>query len=217
MGFKVGVHYCMYRRQRIPDVGDPGYVNWFHNRVKKEVEKINADFIFFDEPVASSSYFRTPELVAWFYNYADKRGKDVWVNDDLGCDINKKSGDVLEGKGFTMSGVSSKTWMSWFISRNQWNGWINEFGMLRKGGSGERWEWKYRTPEELLHVFIDMVAKGGVWCVQMVNTKKAWEIMWEIGDWFEINGETIYGTRPFLKPDPECILLPQGPVQKKYG
>ena len=50
----------------------------------------------------------------------------------------------------------------------------------------------------------------------MVNTKKAWEIMREIGDWLEINGEAIYETRPFFDPDPECIRLPQGRPPEEF-
>ena len=135
--------------------------------------------MFFDGCQAPSSYFRTPELIAWFYNDADKKEKDVVVNSYFGNDQREgKYGDVIHIEGSTMSSVSPKTWMMWDMIRNEWNCWVNEFGIhVRDGG---KWEWVYREPEDLIHVFVDVVSKGGFWCVQMFNTKQA-ENMWEIG------------------------------------
>jgi hypothetical protein len=207
-GFKVGIHYNLLRRDRVPSLGDPGYVDWWRKRVKDEVKSIDSDFLFFDGCQAHSSYFKTPQLVSWFYNYADSLVKEVWVNEDLGIDTREsiEYGDVLEGEGFTMSGVSSKHFLNWDMLRNEWNCWVNEFGIHKRDGS--KWEWTYRDVEDLLQLFIYNVSIGGGWCVQMVNTKKAWEIMWKIGDWLVINGEAIYYTRPYNDPIENVRRLP---------
>ena len=90
-GLKVGIHYNLIRRGRVPSLGDPGYVDWWHDRVMSEVESIGADFVFFDgSQGATSAYLRTVEFVSWYYNWADANGREVWVNDDLGIDLQEK-------------------------------------------------------------------------------------------------------------------------------
>ena len=208
-GLNVGIHYNLIRRGRTPSLGDPGYVDWWHDRVSTEVESIGADFVFFDgSQGASSAYLRTVPFVAWYYNWADASGRNVWVNDDLGIDLQEGFlyGDVWDLETKTFDAVAPGPFINWDTLRNEWNTWINEFGRHRR--NGDLWEWVYRDPADLLQVFIHNVSIGGVWVVQMVNTVEAWERMRQIGDWLAVNGEAIYGTRPFRSPDPNARPLP---------
>ncbi len=62
---------------------------------------------------------------------------------------------------------------------------------------------KYKTPEELIHILIDIVSKGGNLLLNIGPSpegewdKKAYENLKEIGKWLKENGEAIYGTRPY--------------------
>ena len=209
-GFPVGVHYNFLRRDRVPAIGDPGYVAFYQKELKSAVEAADADFIFFDgSQLTPSAYLRSLDVVAWYYNWAAARRKPVWVNDDLGQDVvqNWAYGDVMDLEGVTVTGVPAKPWIYWDTLRNEWNCWISETGIHR--GSGKKWIWKYRAPEDVLQVFVYNVSRGGIWCVQMDNTKESWRIMREVGDWLAINGEAIYGTRPWLQPDPNFKEAPE--------
>ncbi len=62
---------------------------------------------------------------------------------------------------------------------------------------------KYKTPEELIHILIDIVSKGGNLLLNIGPSpegewdKKAYENLEEIGKWLKENGEAIYETRPY--------------------
>jgi alpha-L-fucosidase len=200
-GLKVGIHYNFLRWYGLPSMGDPGYFNWMIPMLKKAIVTSEADFFFSDGGGANSSIIRTPELVSWYYNWADQNDKEVWVNDDLGPDVNEHAAtcDVVAWETETLTGVSEHAWLNWDNLRNEWNCFINEHGI--HDHTGEVWEWQYKSSDELLHFFIDAVSKGGGWLIQMTNTKKSWETLEPIGKWLKVNGEAIYNTRPYLKAE----------------
>lgn len=207
-GLHVGLHYNLLRRDALPSTGDPGYVEWWQAHVQAEVRKIQSEFVFFDGPKVASTYLQTPRFVAWYYNWADASGQKVWVNDDWGSDLAEypEVGDVHEGESFTYSGVAPKAFINWDILCNEWTCWVNEFGYHKL--NGQKWEWIYRDPAHLLQVFVYNVSVGGVWKVQLTNAQKAWDTMFEIGDWLAVNGDAIYGTRPVGPPDPQAYRVP---------
>lgn len=59
----------------------------------------------------------------------------------------------------------------------------------------------YKSPERIIHTLIDVVSKGGNYLLNVAPTPagtfedEAYEILASIGDWMDVNGEGIYGTR----------------------
>lgn len=70
---------------------------------------------------------------------------------------------------------------------------------------------KYRSATEIIQELIDIVSKNGNMLLNvspMGNGKldqKAYDLLQEIGAWMKINGESIYGTRPWLTSGLESV------------
>ena len=61
----------------------------------------------------------------------------------------------------------------------------------------------FKSPERLIHTLVDVVSKGGNYLLNVAPTPEgtfrdeAYERLAEIGRWIKVNGEGIYGTRPY--------------------
>jgi len=68
---------------------------------------------------------------------------------------------------------------------------------------GHTYEPQYKSVEYLIHTLVDVVSKGGNLLLNVAPTPlgtfedEAYSRLAEMGDWISVNGEGIYGTRPF--------------------
>lgn len=66
---------------------------------------------------------------------------------------------------------------------------------------------KYKTAQRIIHQLCDVVAKNGNLLLNVGPKadgsfpEEAKAVLYEVGDWLKINGEAIYGTRPFAVAD----------------
>jgi alpha-L-fucosidase len=76
--------------------------------------------------------------------------------------------------------------------------------------------WKYRGADWVIHMLVDIVSKNGNLLINVVQRPdgsldpEAEQILAQMADWIAINGEGIYGTRPWL-------IHGEGPVRVKGG
>jgi alpha-L-fucosidase len=63
----------------------------------------------------------------------------------------------------------------------------------------------FKTPEHIIQLLVDVVSKNGNLMLAVPQQgdgslkPEAVQILEELGDWFAVNGEAIYGTRPWVK------------------
>ena len=62
---------------------------------------------------------------------------------------------------------------------------------------------RYRTPRQIIHQLCDVVSKNGNLLLNVgpkadgTFAQEARDVLYQVGDWLALNGEAIYGTRPF--------------------
>jgi alpha-L-fucosidase len=160
-------------------------------QAKDFIDRYNPDILWFDgEWQRPASYYKTPEIVAYFYNQAEGV-KEVVANDRLGKGTREHHGDFYTSE---TDEVVTKMNYPWEENRS-----MSESYGYNRSDSLEN----YLTPDELIEMLVRIVAKGGNLNL-IVNPDGSGEIpdiqknlLKELGDWLNVNGEAIYNTRPY--------------------
>ena len=128
------------------------------------------------------------KFMAYYYNNAVDWGKGVVVNTKQGFPNNVQVYDVERGKSGVMRKYPWQTDTS--IGKKSW-GYID----------GE----ENKTPEQIVHDFIDIVSKNGNLLLNIgprpdgTITDEQADVLRNIGKWLKVNGDAIYGTRCWAK------------------
>ncbi len=170
---------------------------WF-DRIRELVDMYHPDLLYTDGGVPFGNEVGR-SLIAHFYN-ADARqhgGKPAVV---YTCKQESKGMWIDDLERGVMPGIRPTPWQTdtsigdWYYNKN----------------------WKYRGADWVIHMLVDIVSKNGNLLINVVQRPdgsldpEAEQILAQMADWIAINGEGIYGTRPWL-------LHGEGPVRAKGG
>ena len=167
---------------------DTAYLNDWLARTAEMVDRYHPEIVWFDWWIETKEF--EPYLqrfASFYYNDAAKRGSTAAINYKFDAyppgvavlDIERGQLDKPEARFWqTDTSVSIKSW-----------GYIDND--------------KFRSPESIIHQLIDIVSKNG--CLLLNIGPKAdgtipeqeQQILLGMGRWLSVNGEAIYGTRPW--------------------
>jgi len=195
-GLKMGYYYSLYEWYNPLWLSDkPKYVrDHMFPQFKDLVSRYKPALIFSDgEWDMPSADWHSPELLAWLFNDSPVKD-DVVVNDRWGKDTRHKHGGYWTTE-YT-AGISGMD-HPWEESRGM--------GFSYGYNRAERLE-HYHSGRELVMMLVDLVSRGGNLLLDIGPNADGTipvvmeERLTEIGAWMKVNGEAIYGTRPWKTP-----------------
>jgi alpha-L-fucosidase len=203
---KYAAFYGPAKPQKTPDgkgenQPDDGYLRDWLARTSEIVDKYQPELVWFDwwieQPVFEP--YRQ-KFAAFYYNRGAEWKRGVVLNYKNKSYPDKAA--VLDIERGKLDAMRKDVWQTdTSIGLKSW-GYIE----------GE----EFRTPDSLIDDLIDIVSKNGILLLNIgpradgTIPEQAQKILLEMGEWLNVNGEAIYGTRPWK-------VFGEGPTQVLSG
>lgn len=180
---------------------DEAYLNDWLLRTCELVDKYQPQLIWFDWWIGHEAFKRyLPRFAAYYYNRGAEWQKGVAVNYKLeGFPKGTAVFDIERGQ---LAGLPDFFWQNdTSVAKNSW---------------GYTHDQQYKTVESLVTDLVDVVSKNGALLLNIgpkpdgTIPQEEQEMLRAIGRWLAINGEAIYGTRPWQ-------IFGEGPTEVSEG
>ncbi len=178
--------WVMARENPVP-MPDAAFNQRWHDRVIEVIDKYQPDLIYFDNKLDLIDEEVRLDFLSYYYNQAQSWDKDVLVSykfEDL-----KPWAGVLDLERARMSELKKFPWLT--DDSVDWGSWCNVQDP------------DYKSANRLVDFLVDVVSKNGCVLLNVTPTAEGEipeavkERLLEMGEWLNINGEAIYGTRPW--------------------
>jgi alpha-L-fucosidase len=195
-------HDQPYRGSKTWYTTDRRFQQQWYNRITDLLTRYQPDLLYTDGGLPFGEVGRT--LVANYYNanIARNGGKleAVYNHKDIGSGEFIREAGVQDVERGVMEGINPQPWQTdtsigdWFYSEG----------------------YKYKETSEVVHMLADIVSKNGNLLLNVVQypdgslPPEPLKFLHEMADWMSINGEAIYGTRPWK-------IFGEGPTKAASG
>jgi len=158
-------------------------------KAKEVVDLYSPDMIWFDFGLGFVREGYKKRFLQYYYETALEKGQDPLVT--------YKGSDLPAGCGLTdleLGRFDTLTYMDWITDTTVDDG--SAWGYMNNAS--------YKSPASLIYYLIDNVSKNGYLLLNVGPNHKgeippeAKGILSEMGEWLAVNGESIYGTTPWL-------------------
>ena len=200
-------HEWLANKGHTPLSNDFTYVSpeWTHDwlaRSAEIIEKYHPDVVFFDwwigQPSVRSDLTR---FAAFYYNESLKNGGPVGVITYKDYAM-KEDAAVLDIERGQLADIRPQYWQTdTSVSNKSWGYIEND---------------TFKTPEFIVHQLIDVVSKNGNLLMNIgpradgTIPDQVQQVLRDVGSWLKVNGDAIYGTRPWR-------VYGEGPTQVVEG
>ena len=160
-------------------------------QLKDLVNNYKPDLIWVDGPDQyNDKQWKTPEILAWLYNESPVKDSVV-VNDRWASNTGQRHGDFYTREYSNTNSTFEKPW-------EECRGIGFSFGFNQNEDLED-----YTQPQALVLTLVNIVCQGGNLLLGIGPTANGkippimQERLLQIGKWLEVNGEAIYGSRPW--------------------
>lgn len=198
-GLRIGFYHPTTYSWWHPDFPGEKFVEHTHNSIRELIGLYHPFILWGDTPIGLEDGFglgvehwRSKELIAYFYNQAEDPA-EVAVNNRWGIDEEGKFHGDFDTPEYAMrKEITERKWESV-------RGIGKSFAYNRNEGPED-----YISVKDLVQMLVDIVSKNGNFLLD-VGPKADGSIpeiqverLRGIGQWLDVNGEAIYGTRPWF-------------------
>jgi alpha-L-fucosidase len=169
-------------------------------KIKEVIDKYQPDLIYSDSRLNIIDERRRMGVLAYYYNQAEQLGKEVvFTYKDKDLEVGTATLDIERGR---LSNLASFKWMT--DDAIDWDSWCNVQNP------------HYKSADRVIAQLVDTVSKNGSLLLDITPTadgvipEPVEQRLRAIGDWLDVNGEAIHGTRPWK-------VFGEGPTQIKPG
>jgi alpha-L-fucosidase len=164
------------------------FIDEWYGKIIEVIDNYSPDFIWFDFALDEIPEGYVKDFLAYYYNDADEKGKEVVVT--------YKGHDLVPGTGVRDLELGQMPHLTYYE-------WITDNSVDDRGAWGYANDLTFKTPNRLIDNLVDRVSKNGYLLLNVgpkpdgTIPEGAKEVLLEMGKWLEVNGEAIYETTPW--------------------